>query len=75
MIRITSEPTECKLQKKMTDSKEQLRNSLTLPTRVNTVISISRAEVSFGEYVVFCLWFSRHGCAVVLTLQPLVVQY
>ncbi len=39
--------------KKMTDSMEQLRNSLTLPTRVNTVISISRAEVSFGEYVVF----------------------
>lgn len=30
----------------------QLRNSLTLPTRVNTVISISHPEVSFGEYVI-----------------------
>lgn len=30
----------------------QLRNSLTLPTRVNTLISISHPEVSFGEYVI-----------------------
>ncbi len=70
VIRIPSEPTGCKLQKKIqilwnTCSTAQ---NLTLPTRVNTVISISRPEVSFGEYLISGFLFVVLGRGVMHSL-------